>query len=771
MSPSGGRGTQGCISLRYSIETDNSPVGAHGQLRPAKRVKVATACENCKTRKVGCDGSHPCHRCIQDQRTCTYAQKEARSALTRARMTELEDRISAYERIWNAVLEEYPIQQAYDDAVGYGMSLAIDKARMLRLPKSQSHVNHSYRLPTTISPPSPDFSFNRTEPRTSAIRLSSPTALISLPPTRMPSIEPESEPLQSTSDEVEGSYEWKEAAKQVPGQANLQSDAGMASLTYSGKGASYLGLSSGATFLNAIRRLSPQAVAELSPNGAFITSGSLVMGGCSNALQGLNPNPAEQQVVLPSAVKTKSLVESYFRYFHPLTPLVHEPTIRAQISGAVPIVKPGSDVLMYMIFAMGALDLAHSEEDDDGHEYYETARQSMDREILEGGTLPLVQGLAIMANYLQRNNRPNAGYLCLGMAIRMATALGLHTPAAGKKCSALEKEMRIRVWWSLVALEAGCAVTFGRPHSVGPFQLAAIPLPLNVDDEYLTVSTTVQPKSCDRPTLYTALIVQAELAKVTCGIHDRILQSHPAPTVEQVKRYNERVVSVLQARSNILQVEQNGPYQLARRIQIWRTNDFRAVLHRPILLAAAWDTSHRKILLPGVREAIEACRVLALENLEDIGSFVSTQPNHQRGTEWYTLYFAFQASLTLLLSIVWEPHHTNATQWRSVLTSTALWFRQIQSMKRLALAYASVLESVVGKLPPLEVIDALIRAVGDTSSSSQSNLGIMPNPVTDQGSADILDFERYWMELWDNDTSTSNLGWSVDDNTQNGWQF
>lgn len=35
------------------------------------------------------------------------------------------------------MLEEYPIQQAYDDAVGYGMSLAIDKARMLRLPKSQ----------------------------------------------------------------------------------------------------------------------------------------------------------------------------------------------------------------------------------------------------------------------------------------------------------------------------------------------------------------------------------------------------------------------------------------------------------------------------------------------------------------------------------------------------------------------------------------------------------------------------------------------------------
>nr|KIR45158.1 hypothetical protein I312_05725 [Cryptococcus bacillisporus CA1280] len=372
-------------------------------------------------------------------------------------MTELEDRISAYERIWNAVLQEYPIQQAYNDAVEYGMLLAINKAKLSRLPKIQPHVDHSYTISSTIAPPSTDFTFNRTEPRTSAVHLSSPIGSISSPPTRMPSVELESGPPQSTSDEVDDGYEWQEEAKQVPGRANLQADAGMASLTSSGKGASYLGLSSGATFLNAIRRLSPQAVADLSPNGAFITSGSLVMGGGSNALQEWNPNPAEKQVVLPSAVATKPLVESYFRYFHPLTPLVHEPTIRAQISGAVPIVKPGSDVLMYMIFAMGALDLAQSEEDDDGHGYYEIARQSMDREILEGGTLPLVQGLAIMANYLQRNNRPNAGYLCLGMAIRMATALGLHTPAAGKKCSVLEKEMRIRVWWSLVALEAGCA--------------------------------------------------------------------------------------------------------------------------------------------------------------------------------------------------------------------------------------------------------------------------------------------------------------------------
>lgn len=35
------------------------------------------------------------------------------------------------------MLQEYPIQQAYNDAVEYGMSLAINKAKLSRLPKIQ----------------------------------------------------------------------------------------------------------------------------------------------------------------------------------------------------------------------------------------------------------------------------------------------------------------------------------------------------------------------------------------------------------------------------------------------------------------------------------------------------------------------------------------------------------------------------------------------------------------------------------------------------------
>ncbi|WRT69365.1 uncharacterized protein IL334_006349 [Kwoniella shivajii] len=747
--------------------------GGNDSPRPSKRAKVAVACEQCKTKKVGCNGTQPCQRCVQDDRQCTFGRKEIRTPLTRQRMTELEDRIRIFENMWNQMFTEYPVEQALGDAISFGIERACDRARKLIQPKDNTwNVPEVEVRPSTHLGISRERIANHRESQISAIRDTSPLGQISLPPTRQASLDPEHHRYHFSSDGEEVAYEWQEHSGHLMDQSTIQADAGMGSLATSGRGASYLGLSSGATFLNAIKRLSPQAIPALSPNGPYIATRPMAMESYSETMQEWTSELPRSRVILPPAAEIKPLVDGYFQYFHHFTPLVHEPTIRAQISGAIPIVKPGSDVLMYMIFAMGALDSAVSEDDDDGYHYYLTARKSLDRQMLEGGTLPLVQGLAIMANYLQRSNRSNAGYLCLGMAIRMATALGLHTPVTSRRCSALEKEIRVRVWWSIVTLEAGCAVTFGRPHAHSPLQLAAVPFPLNCDDEHLTVSTTSAPESCDRPTLYTPLIDQAKLAKVACGIHDRILQSHPAPTVEQVKRYDQRILSALQVEPDFSRSYTDGPYAFARGAQIWRARDYRAILHRPILLAAAWDTSHRKALSPGVIEALDACRGLALTNLEEIGHFVSTQPDRHRGAEWYYLYFAFRASLTLLLSIVWEPHHSNATRWKAVLTSTVSWFRQIKSMRTLASAYASVLEGVVGISPSPRTMDQLIQAIGDTSSSNWSCMGNSTDPPeAEQINQDGLDFERYWMELWGNDTIPTSLAWPVADNPQNGWQI
>lgn len=136
-----------------------------------------------------------------------------------------------------------------------------------------------------------------------------------------------------------------------------------------------------------------------------------------------------------------------------------------------------------MIYAMGAFDSPAPDNKDNGYQYYKVAHKVLQDDLLEEGSLQLVQALSIMANFLQLSNRPNAGHLTLGVAIRMAIGLGLHTPSTSWRCSPLDQEMRSRIWWSLVTMDAGCAVTFGRPPGVGRRLLMSVNLPINCLDE------------------------------------------------------------------------------------------------------------------------------------------------------------------------------------------------------------------------------------------------------------------------------------------------
>lgn len=204
--------------------------------------------------------------------------------------------------------------------------------------------------------------------------------------------------------------------------------------------------------------------------------------------------------------------------------------------GALPFpTNNGARVLIYMIFAMGAFDAATSENDDNGYRFYDIARQTFRQAVIEEGSLQLVQGLTIMAIYLQKSNMPNAGYVCLGLAIRMAIALGIHTSTTNDKLSCLDSEIRTRLWWSLVTLETGCSITFGRPPCLSFAVLTTSRLPRNSEDQNLTVSDVELPDDTGDVTLYTALIVQARLARSAFDLQTRISRSLPSPTVEQIK--------------------------------------------------------------------------------------------------------------------------------------------------------------------------------------------------------------------------------------------
>jgi transcriptional regulatory protein GAL4 len=286
-----------------------------------------------------------------------------------------------------------------------------------------------------------------------------------------------------------------------------------------------------------------------------------------------------------------------------IAPIVHEPTIRAQLAGVLPIPGTrGTQALLYMIFAMGALDTTVIDDSTRGDVYFERADSALLDERLDAGSIPTIQALAIMSIYLQRTDRPDRGYMLLGRAIRMALVLGLHDPTRPHPTSPFAREMRLRIWWGLVVLEAGCSVTFGRPHAAGAYLLGACPLPSDCsDDDFSPISTQIPWPRQDQISPYTSLLWQATLTQVTCGIHERALCTAYPPTLQQIERYDQHIAQTLQSfPPKTVEVAHVGMH-----IFRWRTRDIRAILYRPIFIGAVF-AKHDPLQLP--QEVLSAVR-------------------------------------------------------------------------------------------------------------------------------------------------------------------
>src|SRR4051812_14837825 len=71
-----------------------------------------------------------------------------------------------------------------------------------------------------------------------------------------------------------------------------------------------------------------------------------------------------------------------------------------------------------------------------------------------------------------------------GLAIRHALTLGLHVRNEAMDLSDMNKEHRVRVWWSLYSLECLLNQLTGRPSCISDRDIST-PLPVNLDVDSL----------------------------------------------------------------------------------------------------------------------------------------------------------------------------------------------------------------------------------------------------------------------------------------------
>jgi hypothetical protein len=73
-------------------------------------------------------------------------------------------------------------------------------------------------------------------------------------------------------------------------------------------------------------------------------------------------------------------------------------------------------------------------------------------------------------------------WVMIGLAIRLALALGLHLRNEDVGVGESNKESRVLTWWSLNSIECLMSTTTGRPSAVS-FEDCTVPLPHSIPDE------------------------------------------------------------------------------------------------------------------------------------------------------------------------------------------------------------------------------------------------------------------------------------------------
>lgn len=313
-------------------------------------------------------------------------------------------------------------------------------------------------------------------------------------------------------------------------------------------------------------------------------------------------------------------------------------------------------------------------------------------DILEKGSLGYVQAITLLANYLQKRNKPNAGFILIGIAFSMALAIGLHREFDMPNTSPFTMEIRRRVWWTLFVFVSGAQLALGRPAAslVG----VNVELPANLDDLDLAVDMDEIPQHKPGPTISSCLIAQVRLAKIANTIHDELL-THRRPSYAKAMKLEESIrlwwngLPPSFDENVILEPRLEFP----KRVLLWRSFNLRIVLNRPFLFEVIAANAQLSVAV----EPINACLTAADECVTSICGFLKSIELARRGFAWYTTAWLVTASFVQATCLIYSPAHALAESWKVSLHQAVEGLQALGSSLDIALRARDILQNVIGK--------------------------------------------------------------------------
>ncbi|KAL4945580.1 hypothetical protein BDV06DRAFT_219116 [Aspergillus oleicola] len=584
----------------------STPARAGRERQPSigRRVTTLRACTSCRHRKIKCDGEKPCEACRWYKKAdlCHYSDPRP----SRRHVEKLSTTLDEY----RTVLEKL-FPGASPDALA-------------NLPREKLVELTSKTLAQQPQPQIQNTGARQASPATSA----SHDAHVS-------PVSTEDGNLESLQAMPEESNDTRNLSSEI---ANTISD-DVNALSLSTKGpSSYLGVSSINAVLKTIVWLDPGSASYFASTPPSAPRRASV---AEISSDGQSWPPHDQPGTPPQVhlqVPESQLLDAYFTYVQPLTPILDEQSFRETYASG----HRKDDrwyCLLNMVLAMGSM--CASTCDDISHKiYYSRCRAYLDLESLASPHLETVQTLGILGGwYLHYVAQPNLAYSLMGAALRMAATIGLHREFADhadttNKQKMASLDLKRRVWWTLFLMDCWGGVTLGRPTMGRWGPSITVKLPHHRETGNVL---DILP-----------LLENVRFCKISNQIQDALAVT-PLTKYSEIVHFDTQLVEWYTSLPYILKDHEPCPEPIlyTREVMKWRYHVQRILLYRPTLLSYAMRRVPYIALRSEERAAIERCREIAETAISDI----STGAKTPQMCGWNAVWFLFQSTMVPLLGL------------------------------------------------------------------------------------------------------------------------
>ncbi|KIW23707.1 uncharacterized protein PV07_11886 [Cladophialophora immunda] len=427
-----------------------------------KRPKIALACEECRARKVRCDGAQPGAESFSPSPT---------DMLMALQFVELVVAVAELIRTASTLIEARP---------AFLPKTRIRQLEAIQTDGPQQELLHgdagrvqSQRLPVidAYPPQSPvdvEAGSNTENSHTQEIVLSPPLTA----PREQDHVDYESSPF---TGRVEG----------IDGMGNI----GTTDNSYSEE------TSSAASFMKQVK----SAMAARLTSSVPRTLATSFYNAAPVFHIDNRPNQHEQSIaelfVLPPRHVADDMVEMYWNEVYLLYPfLMRERFMPAYQKIWTGEGREADQRLLYCILNLiFAICCQISKRESPGEKaaaaevFYKRALHLLQVNLIGSGSLELVQALLLMGQYLQSTEWPHRCWVAIGLAIRISQGSGLHLRRTTTNVPQIDRELARRAWHGCVFMDRMVSMTLGRPMMISKTDASVVPFPEAIDDQYLSL--------------------------------------------------------------------------------------------------------------------------------------------------------------------------------------------------------------------------------------------------------------------------------------------